>query len=65
MASVLLIICVLFLFLPLAKQDNIDKDLQSVLQAVEKIIDFYERDYKNLNVDGLYGLRVLEGIFCN
>ncbi|XP_060574645.1 uncharacterized protein LOC132732272 [Ruditapes philippinarum] len=61
MASVLLIICVLFLFLPLAKQDNIDKDLQSVLQAVEKIIDFYERDYKNLNVDGLYGLRVLEG----
>jgi len=52
---------VLFLFLPLSKPDIIDSRLQSVLQSVEKIVKFYQKDYKKLNVDGLFGLRVLEG----
>jgi len=52
---------VLFLFLPLSKPDIIDTRLQSVLQSVEKIVKFYQKDYKKLNVDGLFGLRVLEG----
>lgn len=42
-----------------------DKDLHSVLKAVGNIIEFYQRDYKNLNIDGLFGLRVLEGKLCN
>lgn len=51
----------LFLFLPLAKMKNVDDYLSAVLKSIDKLIDFYEIDYRNLNVDGLFGLRVLEG----
>lgn len=60
MAAELSIIA-LFLFLPLAKLDNIDEARRNVLQAVSDIVDFYALDYQNLNVDGLFGLRVVEG----
>lgn len=51
----------LFLFLPLAKMKNVDDYLSAVLRSIDKLIDFYEIDYHSLNVDGLFGLRVLEG----
>ena len=51
----------LFLFLPLAKMKSVDDYLQSVLQSIDKLIDFYQSDFQDLNVDGLFGLRVLEG----
>ncbi|KAL4237389.1 hypothetical protein ACF0H5_002107 [Mactra antiquata] len=61
MAAELFSVLALFLFLPLAKQDSIHDARNNVLQAIEGIVDFFDADYQNLNIDGLYGLRVLEG----
>lgn len=35
--------------------------LDRVLSAVEKMIEYYKKNYRDLNVDGLFGLRVIEG----
>ncbi len=32
-----------------------------VLNALHGLMIFYQRDYTHLNVDGLFGLRVLQG----
>ncbi|XP_052768028.1 uncharacterized protein LOC128208506 [Mya arenaria] len=55
------IVITLFLFLPLSKLENTDDYLSSVLQSIEKVVKFYQKDYRKLNVDGLFGLRVVEG----
>lgn len=36
--------------------------LHKVMEAVEKLLGFYEANYQFLNLDGLYGLKVLEGV---
>lgn len=37
------------------------QSLERVFKALEKLIAFYKRQYKNMILDGVYGLRVLEG----
>ena len=36
--------------------------LERTFQGLEGLLDFYQREYKNLIIDGVFGLRVLEGI---
>lgn len=38
--------------------------LISVIEALEKLVVFYKNSYQDFNVDGLFGLRVVEGKFC-
>ncbi|CAG5127937.1 unnamed protein product [Candidula unifasciata] len=52
-----LVHCVPFLVLSGTSRD----DLQAVLSAVEKLINYYHRNHQYLNLDGLFGLRVIEG----
>lgn len=37
------------------------KHLDNTLTAIEKLVDYYEKNFPTLNLDGIYGLRVLEG----
>ena len=35
--------------------------LKRTLEAVRKVVDFFEREYKNFNIDGMFGLQALDG----
>lgn len=35
--------------------------IDTVIGAVDNMIEYYKNNYKDLNVDGLFGLRVIEG----
>ena len=34
---------------------------EEVISALDRVLDFYERDYKSINLDGSFGLRVAQG----
>ena len=36
--------------------------LQRVVEALEKLVGFYKASYTDMNLDGVYGLKVLEGL---
>ncbi|XP_022798729.1 UPF0764 protein C16orf89-like [Stylophora pistillata] len=38
-----------------------DAMTEEVISALERVLDFYEREYKSINLDGIFGLRVAEG----
>lgn len=59
--AVIAVFTVIFLFIPLAKQEKTQASLTAVLDTIKKLVNFYKEEFKNINVDGLYGLRVLEG----
>lgn len=48
---------------PLVGPGPYNEHLERVFEALQKLIVFYNKEYKNLLVDGVYGLRVLEGRF--
>ena len=56
-----IVFTVIFLFIPLAKQEKTDHSLAAVLNTVKKLTNFYKQEYKHVNIDGLFGLRVIEG----
>ena len=62
-ASMVVAVCYLFLLnLPIyAANDN--PKLEDVLIAVTKLVTYYKETHKDMNLDGIYGLRVLEGMF--
>ena len=35
--------------------------LERVIKAVDRMIVYYKNNFQDLNVDGLFGLRVIEG----
>lgn len=35
--------------------------LEGVVYALERLVGYYKNNYKQINLDGLYGLRTLEG----
>ena len=39
-----------------------ESPVHNVLVALRRAVEFYERDYCDINLDGIYGLRVAEGI---
>ena len=47
------------IFSPTCVKGNIE--LNVVLSAVQKLMSHYKNDYQNLNLDGFFGLRILEG----
>ena len=59
--AVIIVLTVIFLFIPLAKQDETQNSLTDVIKTIKRLVDFYKTEYRNINVDSLYGLRVLEG----
>ena len=46
--------------LPYGPQEN-DGLTQQVISALNRVLDFYHRDYKSINLDGIFGLRVAQG----
>jgi len=54
-------------------QNNADSDAlikehdltDRILDALEKLVDFYEKNYEAMNLDGIFGLRALEGQLLN
>lgn len=38
--------------------------LAQVIETVEKTLDFFAEDYSAINVDGLFGLRIGQGMKC-
>ena len=56
-----IVFTVIFLFIPLAKQEKTDHSLAAVLNTVKRLTNFYKQEYKHVNIDGLFGLRVIEG----
>ena len=34
---------------------------EEVISALDRVLDFYERDHKSINLDGIFGLRVAQG----
>ena len=36
--------------------------LSKVVEAIEKLINFYKASFQNMNLDGIYGLKVIEGL---
>ena len=35
--------------------------LRRTLLAVEKVVNFFAREYRNFNIDGVFGLQALDG----
>jgi hypothetical protein len=38
-----------------------DENFNNILIRFDKLLTFFESDYENVNVDGLYGIRIAEG----
>lgn len=51
----------LLLIIPVVTSQSSSNLLQNVLGALEKMVHYYKENYMDLNIDGLFGLRVLEG----
>lgn len=55
---------VLFAAISFAVSVPVDKRLQALtdtLSAIERLVRYYKSIFRELNIDGLFGLRVLEG----
>jgi len=46
---------------PVGRSDRQDRALWDVVEALEWTVDFFRRSYRDINLDGLYGLRIAEG----
>ena len=38
-----------------------EKQLEETLQAIFKVVEFFESEYRNFNIDGIFGLQALDG----
>ncbi|KAI8512454.1 hypothetical protein Bbelb_090930 [Branchiostoma belcheri] len=45
------------------RSDRQDQALWDVVEALEWTVDFFRRSYRDINLDGLYGLRIAEDTF--
>lgn len=42
--------------------DQRSKDLtEDVISSLNRILEFFKRDYRSINLDGIFGLRVAQG----
>ena len=56
----------LVLYFGSARPDNqrSNDDLtQEVMSSMNRVLNFFKRDYKSINLDGIFGLRVAQGEF--
>lgn len=56
----LLAVLVAFGLIISVASDN-NKLTRDVLSALESVLSFYERDYRSVNLDAVFGLRFAEG----
>ncbi|RUS76489.1 hypothetical protein EGW08_015743, partial [Elysia chlorotica] len=54
-------VLILYPFPPVYAQNNTNSDVNKVLTAIQMLVKHYQDEYRNLNLDGFFGLRVLEG----
>ena len=57
----LTILLVLFLGSVLPYDQKSDDLTEDVISSLSRVLDFYDRDYKSINLDGIFGLRVAQG----
>lgn len=57
----LLAVLVAFGLIISVASDNNSKLTRDVLSALESVLSFYERDYRSVNLDAVFGLRFAEG----
>ena len=60
MATTVVFLLPLFIF-PVLRCDDSSASLKSVIDAIEMLISYYKSNYMEFNVDGLFGLRAVEG----
>lgn len=42
--------------------DQRSKDLtEDVISSLNRVLEFFKRDYRSINLDGIFGLRVAQG----
>lgn len=42
--------------------DQRSEDLkEEVISSLNRVLDFFKRDYRSINLDGIFGLRVAQG----
>ena len=44
-----------------ANQRSDDDLTQEVVSSIDSVLNFFKRDYKSINLDGIFGLRVAQG----
>ena len=44
-------------------QRSNDDFTQEVVSSMNRVLNFFKRDYKSINLDGIFGLRVAQGEF--
>lgn len=49
--------------LPTISPTDQNKSIERTFKALEGLLTFYQSEHKNLIIDGVFGLRVLEGNF--
>jgi hypothetical protein len=55
----------IFFKVPTIPSSKLNETLERVFKALEGLLVFYKREHKNLVLDGVFGLRVLEGMHNN
>ena len=58
------VLTVFLVFFPNLRASK-EQTLYDVLSAIEKMVEYYGGNYQVINLDGIYGLRVLEGEFSS
>ncbi|XP_050407138.1 myb-like protein D [Patella vulgata] len=61
MAATKVLLFLSLFMLPLLQCENSNSPLKRVIYSLETLIGFYRENYRDLNLDGLFGLRALEG----
>ena len=59
-STAVILLPLLFTVCTCTSQDN-NALLLKVVGAIEKLVGFFKADYDNLNLDGVFGLKLLEG----
>ena len=57
------ILCIFFSFFTVLAAFD-DPTVEHVLGALEQMVRYYQDNYKEMNLDGIYGLRIVEGESC-
>lgn len=60
-SAVALCLSFVVLLVPAIPYDRNDYDPQEVISSLNRVLDFYRREFKSINLDGIFGLRVAQG----
>ena len=61
-SAIALCLSFVVLLVPASPYDRNDYDSQDqVISSLNRVLDFYRREFKSINLDGIFGLRVAQG----